>query len=112
MFYFVLYTALFAELMYVCKVNRAEVEEFDRVPAVIGYFLISFGNGIGNIVSPSYDVQGTSHLDYAMLYVIYLIWFLHIVIVLIVFLNFVIAVISDVYETVMDQKSRYLYVLR
>jgi len=74
MFYFVIYTALFAELLYVSKTNEAEVDEFDQLPHGFGYFLISFGNGIGNIVLPSYDKPGTSNLDYAILFTIYLIW--------------------------------------
>ena len=36
-------------------------------------------------------------------------WLMNQIAVLIVFLNFVIAVISDVYETVMDQKVRFIY---
>jgi len=74
MIYFLLYTALFAELLYVSKTNKAEVEEFEQLPHGFGYFLISFGNGIGNIAPPSYDKLGTSDLDYAILFMIYLIW--------------------------------------
>jgi len=72
-----MYISLFAELLYVSKSNKAEVEEFDQLPAFLGYFLISFGNGIGNIVSPSYDKPGTSNLDKAILYTIYSIWLLN-----------------------------------
>jgi hypothetical protein len=69
-----MYTALFAQLLFIVKVNRAEVEAFKQLPLGFGYFLISFGNGVGNIVNPSYDKPGTSHLDYAILFTIYLIW--------------------------------------
>ena len=51
----------------------------------------------------------TEGIDMVILLTIYFIWFLNIVVNLIVFLNFVIAVISDVYSTVMDQKHRYIY---
>ena len=40
---------------------------------------------------------------------IYFIWLLNQVFNLIIFLNYVVAVLSDVYETVMDQQHRFIY---
>jgi len=113
LFYFILYTSLFGELLYLAKSNKAEVEEYvGKLPQQLGYFFISWGNGIGNIVNPSYDKPGDTFLDKVILYVIYLIWWLNQVIVLIIFLNFVIAVVGDVFSTIMDSKNRYIYGLR
>jgi len=108
--YFVLFTAFFAFQLFILNSNVAEVEEYSQLPIFLGYFFISWGNGIGNIVNPSYKKFGETGLDTAILLAIYAIWLLNQLINLVIFLNFVIAVISDVYETVMDQKKRYIYV--
>jgi len=72
-----MYTALFAQLLFIVKVNRAEVEAFKQLPLGFGYFLISFGNGIGNITDPTYDKLGTSDLDFYILLTIYCVWTLN-----------------------------------
>jgi hypothetical protein len=58
-------------------VNKKEVGEFEELPVVFGYFLISFENGVGNIYPPTYEKPGNTFLDKAILHVIYLIWILN-----------------------------------
>jgi len=99
---FILFTAFFGFQLFILNSNEAEVEEYSQLPVALGYFFISWGNGIGNIVNPSYKKFGDTGLDTAILLTIYVIWFFNQAVNLIIFLNFVIAVISDVYETVMD----------
>jgi hypothetical protein len=47
-------TAMFGLLFFVLQVNQQEVEGYPQLPSFIGYFLIAFGNGVGNIHEPSY----------------------------------------------------------
>ena len=51
---FTLFTCFFGIELYVLDSNRAEIEEYKSLPTALGYFFIAFGNGIGNIVNPSY----------------------------------------------------------
>jgi hypothetical protein len=71
---------------------------------------VVFGYGIGNIVHPSVNhwmKNDNKPASTFIIYMIYTIWFANQLILLIVLLNFVIALISQVYENVMDDKTFY-----
>jgi len=103
---FILWTGLFAIEFYVLRSNSKDAAGFEGVPTAVGYLLLAFENGIGNIQPPTVDVwvtkNGQSFSATLIVYLIYIVWFLNQFILLIVLLNFVIALISEVYERVMD----------
>ena len=107
--YFILFNAFFGFVAYTLKVNVEEVKEFETVGKPFGYWIIAFSNSVGNIVSPTYTNLGDSAIDVSIIFAITIFWLFNQIAVLIVFLNFVIAVLSDVYETVMDHKVRFIY---
>lgn len=74
--------------------------------------IVAFENGIGNIISPSvgsWDAKEDSITKTFIIYLIYVVWMMNQFILLVVLLNFVIALISEVYERVMDQRMIYEY---
>ena len=52
---FMLWTGLFAEQFYILKSNTQDVEAFEGTNKLVGYILVAFENGIGNIVPPTVD---------------------------------------------------------
>jgi hypothetical protein len=116
MIIFVLWTTLFATQYLILKSNKTDVEGYDGIPTLLGYFLLAFENGIGNIQNPTVDVW-ISEFDQTfsasiIIFLIYFFWFLNQFVSLIVLLNFVIALISQVFEQVMDSRMMYDYIQR
>ena len=76
---------------------------------------MAFENGIGNIANATVDHwvdkdgKPRGFTEALIVYGIYIVWGLNQFILLIVLLNFVIALISEVYERVMDQRMIYEY---
>jgi hypothetical protein len=83
------------------------------MPTALGYFFLTFENGLGNISPPTVEVWQSNHNQTItatlIIYLIYLTWWCTQLIILIVLLNFVIALISQVYENVMDSKMVHVY---
>ena len=55
MIVFFLWTLLFAYQFYILKSNTQDVQDFEGTNKVMGYFLLAFENGIGNIVPPTVE---------------------------------------------------------
>jgi len=110
---FLLWNCLFAMELYILKSNLSDVEGFKGIPTAIGYFFIAFENGIGNIASPSVDdwelTAETKFSARMVIYLVYIVWLFNQILLLVVLLNFVIALISQVYENVMDCKMVHVY---
>jgi len=72
----------------------------------IGHFLYTFENGIGNINNPTFSfaagLSKMNGLDYTLIGLVYILWFVAQIILLVILLNFVIALISQYYEDVMS----------
>ena len=106
MIIFVLWAGFFATEFFVLKTNRQEAKDYQGIPNWLGYFFLAFENGIGNISSPSLNewtnVTDSTISSKLIIYMVYFVWFMNQFILLIVLLNFVIALISEVYERVMD----------
>jgi hypothetical protein len=103
---FISFSTLFAFIQYILETNKEELETFKELPEPLAQFFIAFGNGIGSIIQPTYPTvfngeRGTA-IDHALMATIYAVWFSNKLICLIVLLNYVIAVLSDVYDYVMD----------
>ena len=64
-----------------------------------GLFFVSFLNSVGDFRPPTYDVDKTKLTTKVLIYTMF---FFNMVLNTIVLLNFVIALISQVYEQVMD----------
>ena len=76
----------------------------------MAFFFISFGNSIGNIVNPSFTAAVIANkYGYVNVFLVYSIWFLSILLQLIIILNFVIALVSQVYENIMNAKVENIY---
>ena len=81
--------------------------------SVLGFMFVAFENGIGNIIPPTVDSwtgeENKSITATLIIYIVYLVWIMNQYILLVVLLNFVIALISEVYERVMDQRMIHEY---
>jgi hypothetical protein len=89
---------MFASQLYILRSNIDDVQGYEGTSAVVGYFILAFENGIGNISNPSVELW-TSKKDQSLsasiiIFLVYFYWFLNQFILLIVLLNFVIAFIS------------------
>ena len=73
-----------------------------------GLFYVSLSNGVGDFRPPSFDANTTVTIKV----VIYSVYLLQMLLNNIVLLNFVIALISQVYENVMNSKMKYTYIQR
>ena len=79
----------------------------------MGYIIFAFENGIGNISPPELnkwvEIEKQTLSSKIIVYLVYIVWLSNQFILLIVLLNFVIALISEIYEKVMDQKMYHEY---
>jgi len=76
----------------------------------MAFLYISFNNSIGNITTPSFtDSSSGGKYGHVIVGVVYTIWYISIIFSLIILLNFVIALVSQVYENVMDAKLENIY---
>jgi len=73
--------------------------DFEGMNKLFGLFFVSFGNSVGDFRTPTYDAEKTNPTTKVLIYSMY---FFNMVLNCIVLLNFVIALISQVYEQVMD----------
>jgi hypothetical protein len=55
LFFFVLWTVMFALQFYVLKSNRDDVDGYQGTSLAVGYFFLAFENGVGNINPPSVE---------------------------------------------------------
>ena len=110
---FILWTALFAIQYFILKSNQKDAEAYLGVESVLGFMFVAFENGIGNIIPPTVDSwtgeENKSITATLIIYIVYLVWIMNQYILLVVLLNFVIALISEVYERVMDQRMIHEY---
>ena len=53
--FFLVWTFLFAIELFVLRSNREDVEGYTGTSMAVGYFLLAFENGIGNISPPSVE---------------------------------------------------------
>ena len=115
MFIYILWTMLFAMEFYVLKSNKNDVDGYEGTSQAIGYFFLAFENGVGNISPPSveewyknkdhegwYQSDPQTTTESILVGLVYTSWIFNQFILLIVLLNFVIALVSGVYEQVMD----------
>ena len=111
MIFLILWTLFFAMQLFVLQSNKDDVEGYVGTSKGWGYFLLAFENGIGNISPPTVEVwyskDSQSYSAGLLIFFIYAYWIMSQFILLIVLLNFVIALISGVYESVMDFKIIY-----
>jgi ABC-type multidrug transport system fused ATPase/permease subunit len=111
MTFFILWTVLFAMEFHVLKSNTQDVKSYEGIHEIFKYVIFAFENGIGNINPPTveewYFEEKTSITQSVLIYLIYIFWIMSQYIMLIVLLNFVIALLSGVYEQVMDYKMIY-----
>ena len=101
---------MFFELLYkilgVYKDQMKKEGDFENISDLWGYLFISFGNGVGDFRAPTYDAESSSDLTVGMIYTSYMI---QMVLMNTICLNFVIAVISQEYESVMNQQVMHIY---
>ena len=115
MIIFLLWTVLFSTQLNILKSNESDAQGYEGIPLGIGFVIVAFENGVGNIAGPTVDhwldksKETKGFTEALIVYGIYIVWFLNQFILLIVLLNFVIALISEVYERVMDQRMIYEY---
>ena len=80
------------------KSNKSDAESYSGTNLFVGYFLVTYNNGIGNINPPTVDYWlgkvDQIFSDKVGLFLVYVVWYFNIFILLIVLLNFVIALIS------------------
>lgn len=80
------------------KSNKSDAESYSGTNWFVGYFLVTYNNGIGNINPPTVDYWlgkvDQIFSDKVGLFLVYVVWYFNIFILLIVLLNFVIALIS------------------
>jgi hypothetical protein len=106
MTFFILWTILFAFEFYILQSNKDDVAGYIGTSKAVGYLLLAFENGIGNINPPSvgkwYSKHDQSISAGVLIFLVYAYWIMSQFILLMVLLNFVIALVSGVYEQVMD----------
>jgi len=99
-------------MYFILGVYKGEFEDkgdFPDLPEWIGLFFVVFGNSIGDFRIPSYDNKNTSATTKSLIFFIY---FCNMFLSNIVLLNFVIALISQVYEQVMNSQIMFIYIQR
>ena len=117
LFFFVIWTILFALELYVLGSNLDDVDGYKGTSKAIGYFILAFENGVGNISPPSvnewykkdlhqdlYRNNPQTYTESILVFLVHTSWFSNQFILLIVLLNFVIALISQFYEDVMNRR--------
>ena len=97
------------------QINGAD-EDYKNVPTWIQYLLMTYRNSIGDISTPGYDnwMEGdiSNAKKYTILSLIWGIWLFNQFLNLIILLNFLIAVISQVYDSVVADQKLLLYTHR
>jgi len=110
LFIFILWTLYFEIIYYVLGVYDDQFEadgDFSDINKFFGLFFVSFGNSVGDYRPPSYDAEKTNVVTKVLIYTMF---FFNMVLNNIVLLNFVIALISQVYEQVMDSQTMHIYI--
>jgi len=74
-----------------------------------GLFFISFCNSVGDFRPPSYNVETTNQTTKVLIYLMFL---FNVLLNCIILLNFVIALISNVYQEVVDSQLMLKYIQR
>jgi len=100
MFYF-LFIAMNAFMFQIVNVKfDTEGENYPNVSHNMIMGLQTFRNSIGDIEVPTYETTSIYHVG-----MIWFIWFMNIFVNCIVMLNFLVAVVSDSYANVMDNRA-------
>jgi hypothetical protein len=111
MFIFLLWTILFAMEYFILQSNLDDAAGYSGTSQSMGYFIVAFQNGIGGIVPPTVDAWNPKDdqifSEKVLIFLVYFFWLFQQYVVLIVLLNFLVAMISSVYEEVMDAKLQY-----
>lgn len=112
--YFI-WVAFFALSSFILSANKTSAASFKPLFQAMRYFFTTFENSLGNISSPNIDFiveSKTKSVDYIVIYMVYLLWWVAQIMLLIILLNFVIALISQYYEDVMNRKVMHSYVMK
>ena len=94
MIFFYGFTFYFGLIYYILDVYRdltLDEGEFSGINDFWGYLFISYGNGVSDFKSPTYDIEKSTGMTTSLIYLTYM---LQMVLMNAIFLNFVIAVIS------------------
>jgi len=121
---FLVYTSLFAMEYHILKINKEDAESYgngmptEGLRLALGYMISAFENGIGNINPPSLDNwlpkwnngKAISYTSQIIIFEIYFVWLMNQIVMLIVLLNFIIALISDVYAEITENKTQIILI--
>lgn len=94
-------------MYYIMGIYSKEIErDFENLNPFIALFFVAYGNGVGDFKAPTFNLDNPSN---GIIFQTYLLWFCNMVFSNIILLNFVVALVSQVYENVMNSQVIHIY---